>query len=177
MSNEDNSQQDAKLGVQTSTLKLNRSFDSSRIQQSFTHGRSKTVTVEVKRKRFAVSNKPDSENTASGEVNSRLHAIKNAAEAASQAEEQRKIREREKQEQEEIASLQSEQNAQNEQVIQQPEETLVTSPPIASLDNDYSLKKSEFSDSKKKPFTKSHSHPSADSYAETEALKIGRAHV
>ena len=92
MSEEQNGpQKENKLGLATATLKLNRSFDSSRVQQSFTQGRSNTVTVEVKKKRFAVKEQNKSEltdlfaprlgpdNLTNDEFHSRLHAVKQAA--------------------------------------------------------------------------------------------------
>lgn len=100
--NKDNSKDNDKLGAPTSTLKLNRSFDSSRIQHNVSSAnRSKTVTVEVKRKRFAFnSERPE---TADNELdpNSRLQAIKNAAQAASKAEAERKSNELKRQAEEE----------------------------------------------------------------------------
>lgn len=91
---QDNQNKETKLGIQPSVLKLNKSFDSSQIKQSFNQGRSKTVTVEVKKKRFGISNtKPENtentssvvagpENLTSDEFTSRLHAIKASQEEA-----------------------------------------------------------------------------------------------
>ena len=36
----------------TGTLELKKTFDAGKIKQSFSHGRSRSVTVEVKKKRF-----------------------------------------------------------------------------------------------------------------------------
>ena len=173
MNDEDNSQKDTKLGVSAPTLKLNRSFDSSRIQQSFTHGRSKTVTVEVKRKRFAVPGKPGSENEIqSGDANSRLHAINSAAEAARHAEEQRKVLEQQKQE--ELSLLKIVEEAKNEEVAETEVLPLVekVKAPVVSFEADLGTNKVDTSDFKKRPFAKSgFNEGSVDSYAETEALK------
>jgi translation initiation factor IF-2 len=159
MSDEENPQSDAKAEVPT--LKLNRSFDSSRIRQNFTHGRSKTVTVEVKRKRFAI-NKPE---TASGEdingVNSRAAAIKNAAEAARLAEENRKSEDILKQEkialQRELEEEVAIEPAENEE---RSDINLVGENPVTvNVDDQYASRKSELGESKKKLFVK----PGSDS--------------
>lgn len=88
---QEDQKKETKLGLSNTTLKINRSFDSTRVQQSFTKGRSNTVTVEVKKKRFSVKDQPSSElndliaaslapkNLTNDEFNSRLNAIKQAA--------------------------------------------------------------------------------------------------
>ncbi len=89
---QDNPSNQLKLGLAPNTLKLSKSVDSPKLQQSFTQGRSNKVTVEVKKKRFAstevtntglssslASNKPD--NLTNDEFNFRLNAIKQAAQA------------------------------------------------------------------------------------------------
>ena len=102
--NKDSSKDNEKLDAPTSTLKLNRSF--SRIQHSVTpSNRSNTVTVEVKRKRFGLnSEKPEATDT-EFDSNSRLQAIKNAAEAASKAEAERKNNELKRKEDEALKAL------------------------------------------------------------------------
>ncbi len=99
MSEKENSpQSEKKLGLSTSTLKLSRSFDPSRAQQGFTRTSSNNVTVEVKKKRFAVKDpaktefsedlnaslKPD--NLTNDEFSSRLQVIKQAREKQVQEE-------------------------------------------------------------------------------------------
>jgi translation initiation factor IF-2 len=108
---QDNEKKEGTLGLQPSTLKLNRTFDSSHVKQSFTQGRSKTVTVEVKKKRFAVrdANSPEiiekaapnlsPKNLTNGEFNSRLHAVKQAAQEEAIKQDEEKSR------QEELESL------------------------------------------------------------------------
>lgn len=103
-------QTETKLGL-SSTLKINRTFDSPKVQQSFTQGRSNTVTVEVKKKRFAVKEQTKSElndllnikagpdNLTNDEFHSRLHAIKQAAQEEALKQAQAKQKEEEQLEQ------------------------------------------------------------------------------
>lgn len=77
------------LGLQSTVLKLNKSFDTSKIKQNTNQGQSRTVTVEVKKKRFGVKDAftPEEatnvnvtpENLTSSEFSSRLQAIKQAS--------------------------------------------------------------------------------------------------
>ncbi len=115
---QNNSPKEGKLGIQSPTLKLNRSFDSSQIKQNFTQGRSKTVTVEVKKKRFSLNatatietpaniaaNSVGPDNLTNDEFHSRLHAIKQAAQE--ETKKQTDIKER----QEELALQKAQQPA------------------------------------------------------------------
>ena len=169
MSDEENFPKDEKLKAASATLKLNRSLDSSRVQQSFTHGRSKTVTVEVKRKRFAIPGTgAENSNASESGGNSRILAIRQAAEAARQAEEQRKIAEKLK--------IESELNS-KEQISEQVEEKNEANPlPAANEDKQSDEKIVEVStvksaenisetnivDHKKKSFAKPTSNFGAD---------------
>lgn len=97
MSEEENNNQskEGKLGIQSSTLKLNRSFDNAQMKKSFAQGRSGNVTVEVKKKRFSLKEATSQkaiaeeekikgpENLTNDEFSSRLKAIKEAAEQES----------------------------------------------------------------------------------------------
>jgi len=174
MSDEENPQNDTKL--EAPTLKLNRSFDSSRIRQSFTHGRSKTVTVEVKRKRFAVA-KTERE-AELGEVNSRAAAIKNAAEAARLAEDNRKAEEIVKKEQLEQQEKKEEQVSEVvesveavEVIKEESSEKSVDAEGKETTQDKYS-NKSDTSDNKKKPFIKSSSYSkNTDSFVESDVVK------
>ena len=47
----------------TGTLELKKTFDAGKIKQSFSHGRSRSVTVEVKKKRSFKSKTPTVINT------------------------------------------------------------------------------------------------------------------
>ncbi len=124
---QNNSPKEGKLGIQSPTLKLNRSFDSSQIKQNFTQGRSKTVMVEVKKKRFAIkdattpaenianiANAATPDNLTHDEFNSRLHAIKQAAHE--ETKKQISIKER----QEELAAKQE---TQQDQATEQSEDS------------------------------------------------------
>lgn len=83
-----------KLGLSIGTLKINRSFDTSQIQKTFTKERSSgagNVTVEVRKKRFSLKDPSNPENIkdsltnitpdnlTSDEFTSRLQAVKQAA--------------------------------------------------------------------------------------------------
>lgn len=108
MSEEQNDpNKETKLGIQPSVLKLNRSFDSSQIKHNFNQGRSKTVVVEVKKKRFGIKDsiKPNAhedpvipsinnttDNLTNDEFTSRLQAIKQASQEEALKQAQEKIR-------------------------------------------------------------------------------------
>lgn len=129
---QDNTKKEPKLGIQTSVLKLNRSFDSSKIKHSFNQ-KSKTVTVEVKKKRFG------SKDSALTEANSnfskpaepdklttsRIQAIKHASHSEALRIEQEKLR------QEELAKLQEAQKIEQQEAKESKEvqpEILESSP-------------------------------------------------
>lgn len=89
MSEEIKENKPTKLGLANNILKLNKSFNNQKVQSSFTQSRSNNVEVEVRKKRFAINKSsansdlfekiktPD--NLTSDEFQSRLQAIKQAA--------------------------------------------------------------------------------------------------
>lgn len=113
---QDNTIKEPKLGVQKSVLKLNKSFDSSQIKHNFNQ-RSKTVTVEVKKKRFGTKDLTikDASNTLSNTnepdelISSRIQAIKDASQSEALRLEKEKLR------QEELLKLQEAQEQENEE--------------------------------------------------------------
>lgn len=86
---QDNNKKESKLGIQPSVLKLNRSFDTSKMKHNFNQSKSKTVTVEVKKKRFGAkdsvineANNHFSQPTENDNLTtSRIQAIKHASHA------------------------------------------------------------------------------------------------
>ncbi len=113
---QDNTKKEPKLGVQKSVLKLKKSFDSSQIKHNFNQ-RSKTVTVEVKKKRFGTKDSTikdtDSNQSKSNEpdelITSRIQAIKNASHSEALRLEKEKLR------QEELLKLQEAQEQESKQ--------------------------------------------------------------
>lgn len=98
---QDNTKKEPKLRVQKSVLKLNKSFDSSQIKHNFNQ-RSKTVTVEVKKKRFGAKDssiKEADNNFSKSEpdelTTSRIQAIKHASHSEALRLEQEKLRQEE----------------------------------------------------------------------------------
>lgn len=157
---QDNQQKEKKLGLAPSTLTINRNVDSSQVRQSFTQGRSKTVMVEVKKKRFGVKepvkayeqqqavnlniNSPD--NLTQGEFHSRLNAIKQAAE--------KKLQETVVSTSTEIINEAIKENTENnnEEVTQNTQDLNV---PIIQLEHDYNeLNKNNSNELKKKTAAK-----------------------
>lgn len=67
MTNKDGKTDDKKpLTLSSKTLTLKKGSDNAHVRQSFTHGRSKTVTVEVKKKRVVLPGQKGKEQTADG---------------------------------------------------------------------------------------------------------------
>ena len=129
--NQDNQQ---KLTIQSSTLKLSRPLgSSSQIKQSFTQGRSKTVMVEVKKKRFSLKDEPKNdivnpnpENLTDDEFHFRLHAIKQATHEESLRQAMAKQR------QEDLDLLAEEQKSAPQEDIIVAEEAIAETPVVAA---------------------------------------------
>lgn len=89
MSEEIKENKPTKLGLTNNILKLNKSFNNQKVQSSFTQTRSNNVEVEVRKKRFAINKSSTNsdlvekiktpDNLTSDEFQSRLQAIKQAA--------------------------------------------------------------------------------------------------
>ncbi len=159
MSEEQNGQKaPTKLGLSTNTLKLSRSFDSPKLQQSFTQSRSNNVAVEVKKKRFAVKEQPKSDlnellktqagpdNLTNDEFHSRLNAIKQAAaeEVTKQSKKAQVIEEAEQQQQQPVEEVPVE--IEPEEValpknISEPAPIIHLEPNLDHQKNDHSKKK------------------------------------
>ena len=113
------------------------SSPAGRVRQSFSHGKSKIVTVEVKKKKFFKSSaSPDSKQAVtylkqgdltSEEMQTRLQAVKDAIKESKELEELRLKREKELEEQrkiEEKLRLEQEQKAREEELRAKQEEEL-----------------------------------------------------
>jgi translation initiation factor IF-2 len=132
MSNtQDENKNNEKLGLASSTLKINRSFDNSTIKQNFAQGRSNSVTIEVKRKRFAVKDSDDTNLDGStklkktgDELNSRLYAIQQAAQQAEQEEHLKQESEKKRQ-----ATIQEAKEEQAKQLEKQDEVEILQQAP------------------------------------------------
>ena len=123
-------------------LELKKSVETGKIKQSFSHGRSKSVTVEVKRKRVIGINKPTVEKkeeekaapveekptfkTAGKEeqkfTSEEMEVRRKALEGAKKAEEERKVREAEKAEEQKLQKEEEERLAAEEKVRREEEE-------------------------------------------------------
>jgi len=171
---QDNSKNEGKLSLPSSTLKLNRSFDGLKLQQSFTKGHSSSnVTVEVKKKRFSLNDqtkpevsdlfsstaKPD--NLTQDEFHSRLHAVKQAAVQAEVL----------KQEKEKIAEQQQQDLEQDKPVIELEPVIEVISPVIPS-EPSFTDQNSKHDLSKKKHFTKDEDLEKENDQAKKNSIKL-----
>ena len=174
---QDNSGNGAKSEGQTATLKLNRSFASSRIQQRFTHGHSKSVTVEVKRKRFALPGKPGEASDSIGivsEETSRLSAMKQAAEAAFNAESKRNLDEQKRQEEKDLVALDATKKEEESKESPKKADSENTAVKVESVTSEFEKRKSENVDSKKKSFVKTTSYSSKNNSDSEETKKTAK---
>lgn len=138
------------LTLSKKTLTLNKEGGAPKVRQSFTHGRSKTVTVEVKKKRVVLPGQGGSEGQAKGsgssttgltsqEIQDRLKAIhgamntKAAESEKKRAEAQRELEEAQKQaEAEEEAAAKAKTEEESRETIEQPENVPPPSPTAPS---------------------------------------------
>jgi translation initiation factor IF-2 len=147
------------LGLQSTVLKLNKSFDTSKIRQNNNQGQSRTVTVEVKKKRFGVKDSSSSEeatnvniapeNLTSSEFSSRIQAIKHA----SDTENLRQAKARAKLEEAQNAIIDVPNTAEPESIVIEVEEIAV---PIVDLEKDAQNNQENHRHEPKKPVHKHH---------------------